>query len=77
MVHRCVWRSKGWYGSSEFPSTPTCEELSGGEFFDFNKQDDEWKYASSYPGNLCGWDYGSERFGGSSQTIVNEEKTLL
>ncbi|NBV57757.1 MAG: hypothetical protein EBR72_08210, partial [Bacteroidetes bacterium] len=44
------------------------------EFFDFNKQDDEWKYAGSYPGNLCGWDYGSERFGGSSQTIVNERE---
>ena len=63
---------KGWYGSSEFPSTPSCSELGNGEFFDFNKQEDEWKYAGSYPGNLCGWDYGSERFGGSSQTIVNE-----
>jgi len=65
---------RGWYGSSEFPSTPSCEELSGGEFFDFNKQDDEWNYAGSYPGNLCGWDYGSDRFGGSSQTIVNERE---
>ena len=63
---------RGWYGSSEFPSTPSCEELSGGEFFNFDKQEDEWMYAGSYPGALCGWDYGSERFGGSSQTIVNE-----
>ena len=63
---------RGWYGSSEFPSTPTCSELGNGEFFDFNKQEDEWKYSGSYPGSLCGWDYGSERFGGSSQTIVNE-----
>ena len=63
---------RGWYGSEEFPSTPTCSELSGGEFFDFDKQDPEWKYAGSLPGRICGWDYGSERFGGSSQTIVNE-----
>lgn len=67
---------RGWYGSSEFPSTPTCEELSGGEFFDFDKQDPEWLYAGSYPGRGCGWDYGSERFGGSSQTIVNEREDL-
>ena len=63
---------RGWYGSEEFPSTPTCSELSGGEYFDFDKQDPEWKYAGSLPGRICGWDYGSERFGGSSQTIVNE-----
>ena len=63
---------RGWYGSEEFPSTPTCAELSGGEYFDFDKQDPEWLYAGSLPGRGCGWDYGSERFGGSSQTIVNE-----
>lgn len=63
---------RGWYGSEEFPSTPTCSELSGGEYFDFDKQDPEWLYAGSLPGRGCGWDYGSERFGGSSQTIVNE-----
>ena len=63
---------RGWYGSEEFPSTPTCAELSGGEFFDFDKQDPEWLYAGSLPGRGCGWDYGSDRFGGSSQTIVNE-----
>jgi outer membrane receptor protein involved in Fe transport len=60
------------YGSGEFPSTPSCSEVSGGEFFNFDKQDPEWNYAGSYPGAFCGWDYGSERFGGSSQTIVNE-----
>ena len=63
---------RGWYGSEEFASTPSCAELSGGEYFDFDKQDDEWLYAGSLPGRGCGWDYGSDRFGGSSQTIVNE-----
>ncbi|MDB3996869.1 TonB-dependent receptor [Gammaproteobacteria bacterium] len=63
---------RGWYGSEEFPSTPSCAELSGGEYFDFDKQDDEWLYSGSLPGRGCGWDYGSDRFGGSSQTIVNE-----
>ena len=63
---------RGWYGSDEFPSTPSCSDLSNGEFFNFNKQDTEWLYNGSYPGAGCGWDYGSERFGGSSQTIVNE-----
>ena len=63
---------RGWYGSEEFPSTPTCSELSGGEYFDFDKQDPEWLYSGSLPGRGCGWDYGSDRFGGSSQTIVNE-----
>ncbi len=63
---------RGWYGSEEFSSTPTCAELSGGEFFDFDKQNPEWLYAGSLPGRGCGWDYGSDRFGGSSQTIVNE-----
>ena len=67
---------RGWYGSEEFPSTPTCSELSGGEWFDFDKQDPEWNYAGSYPGRGCGWDYGSSRFGGSSQTIVNERDDL-
>jgi outer membrane receptor protein involved in Fe transport len=67
---------RGWYGSEELPSTPSCAELSGGEFFDFDKQDPEWLYAGSYPGRGCGWDYGSERFGGSSQTIVNEREDL-
>jgi outer membrane receptor protein involved in Fe transport len=67
---------RGWYGSEEFPSTPSCAELSGGEFFDFDKQNPEWLYAGSYPGRGCGWDYGSERFGGSSQTIVNEREDL-
>jgi outer membrane receptor for ferrienterochelin and colicin len=66
----------GWYGSSEFPSTPTCEGLSGGDFFDFDKQDPEWLYNGSYPGRGCGYDYGSERFGGKSQTIVNERDDL-
>ena len=64
------------YGSGEFPSTPSCSELSGGEFFNFDKQDPEWKYSGSYPGAFCGWDYGSERFGGSSQTIVNERDDM-
>ena len=63
---------RGWYGSEEFASTPSCAELSGGEYFDFDKQDPEWLYDGSLPGRGCGWDYGSERFGGSSQTIVNE-----
>lgn len=63
---------RAWYGSEEFPSTPSCSELGGGEFFDFDKQDPEWLYAGSLPGRGCGWDYGSDRFGGSSQTIVNE-----
>ena len=63
---------RGWYGSEEFASTPSCAELSGGEYFDFDKQDDEWLYSGSLPGRGCGWDYGSDRFGGSSQTIVNE-----
>jgi len=63
---------RGWYGSEEFPSTPSCADLSGGEYFDFDKQDPEWLYNGSLPGRGCGWDYGSERFGGSSQTIVNE-----
>jgi outer membrane receptor protein involved in Fe transport len=67
---------RGWYGSEEFPSTPTCSELSGGEYFDFDKQDPEWLYAGSYPGRGCGWDYGSARFGGSSQTIVNERDDI-
>lgn len=67
---------RGYYGSDEFPSTPTCSELGGGEFFNFNKQDPEWNYAGSYPGAGCGWDYGSDRFGGSSQTIVNEREDL-
>ena len=65
---------RGWYGSDEFPSTPSCSELSNGEFFNFDKQDPEWNYAGSYPGAGCGWDYGSDRFGGSSQTIVNERE---
>ena len=63
---------RAYYGSDEFPSTPSCSDLSNGEFFNFNKQDTEWLYNGSYPGAGCGWDYGSERFGGSSQTIVNE-----
>jgi outer membrane receptor protein involved in Fe transport len=67
---------RSYYGSSEFPGTPSCEELSGGEFFDFDKQDPEWLYAGSMPGRGCGWDYGSERFGGSSQTIVNERDDI-
>ena len=67
---------RGWYGSDEFPSTPSCSDLSNGEFFNFNKQDPEWMYAGSYPGAGCGWDYGSDRFGGSSQTIVNERDDM-
>ena len=67
---------QGWYGNSEFPSTPTCEETGAGEFAVFDKQDPEWLYTGSFPGQGCLWDYGSERFGGSSQTIVNERDDI-
>ena len=67
---------RGFYSADDFPSTPSCSELSGGEFFYFDKDDPEWLYSGSYPGSMCGWDYGSERFGGSSQTIVNERDDI-
>ena len=63
---------RGFYSADDFPSTPSCSDISGGEFFYFDKDDPEWLYGGSFPGSMCGWDYGSERFGGSSQTIVNE-----
>ena len=46
------------------------------DFFDFDKQDPEWLYAGSYPGRYCGHDYGGDRFGGTSNSIVNEREDL-
>lgn len=60
---------KAFYGSQEF-GIP-CSSIDP-SYFDFNKQDPEWKYTGSYPGHYCGYDYGSDRFGGNSQTIGNE-----
>ena len=64
---------RAWYGSEEF-GIP-CNSLSS-DFFDFDKQDPEWLYAGSYPGRYCGHDYGGDRFGGTSQSIVNEREDL-
>jgi len=62
-----------YYGSEEF-GIP-CSTISP-DYFDFDKQDPEWLYAGSYPGRYCGHDYGGDRFGGTSQSIVNEREDL-
>ena len=64
---------RAFYGSEEF-GIP-CTSMSP-DFFNFNKQDDEWNYAGSYPGAGCGHDYGGDRFGGTSQSIVNEREDI-
>ena len=46
------------------------------DYFDFDKQDPEFNYAGSYPGHFCGHDYGGDRFGGTSSSIVNEREDL-
>ena len=62
-----------YYGSEEF-GIP-CSSIDAG-FFDFDKQDPEWLYAGSYPGRYCGHDYGGDRFGGTSPSMVNEREDL-
>jgi len=64
---------RAYYGSEEF-GIP-CSDISP-DFFDFDKQDPEWLYAGSYPGHYCGHDYGGDRFGGTSSSIVNEREDL-
>jgi outer membrane receptor protein involved in Fe transport len=64
---------RAYYGSEEF-GIP-CSSMSP-DFFDFDKQDPEWLYAGSYPGRYCGHDYGGDRFGGTSNSIVNEREDL-
>ena len=39
------------------------------DFFDFDKQVAEYNYRGSYPGHMCGHDYGSDRFGGTSAEV--------
>ena len=58
-----------FYGSEEF-GTP-CSDIDS-TYFNFDKQDPEFNYRGSYPGYYCAYDYGSDRFGGNSQTIGNE-----
>jgi hypothetical protein len=58
---------RAYYGSEEF-GIP-CTDISP-DFFDFDKQDPEWLYNGSYPGHYCGHDYGGDRFGGTSSSIV-------
>ena len=60
-----------YFGSEEF-GIP-CKSLSK-SFFDFDKQDPEYNYSGSYPGHMCGHDYGSDRFGGTSATMSNERE---
>ena len=38
------------------------------------KQDPEWNYGGSYPGAGMWYDYGGERFGGNSPSMVNERE---
>ena len=57
-----LWISGVWYSCSDIDST----------YFNFDKQDPEFNYRGSYPGYYCAYDYGSDRFGGNSQTIGNE-----
>ena len=64
---------RAYYGSEEF-GIP-CSDISP-DFFDFDKQDPEWLYNGSYPGHYCGHDYGGDRFGGTSSSIVNEREDL-
>ena len=64
---------RAYYGSEEF-GIP-CTDISP-DFFDFDKQDPEWLYRGSYPGHYCGHDYGGDRFGGTSSSIVNEREDL-
>ena len=67
---------RGFYSADDIPGVGSCSDLSNGEFFNFDKQDPEWLYTGSFPGSMCGWDYGSSRYGGSSQTIVNERDDI-
>ena len=60
-----------YFGSEEF-GIP-CSSMSP-DFFDFDKQVAEYNYTGSYPGHMCGHDYGSERFGGTSATMSNERE---
>ena len=62
-----------YYGSEEF-GIP-CTTLNS-DFFDFDKQVPEYGYTGSYPGHMCGHDYGSEQFGGSSATMRNEREDM-
>ncbi|MDC3302425.1 TonB-dependent receptor [Gammaproteobacteria bacterium] len=64
---------RAFYGSEEF-GIP-CSTISP-DFFDFDKQDPEFNYTGSYPGHFCGHDYGGDRFGGTSSSIVNEREDL-
>jgi len=60
-----------FYGSEEF-GIP-CTTVSP-DFFDFDKQVAEYGYTGSYPGHMCGHDYGSSKFGGTSATMSNERE---
>ena len=60
-----------YFGSEEF-GIP-CSSMSP-DFFDFDKQVAEYNYRGSYPGHMCGHDYGSDRFGGTSATMSNERE---
>ncbi|MFL2720900.1 MAG: TonB-dependent receptor domain-containing protein [Gammaproteobacteria bacterium] len=62
---------RAFYGLEEF-GIP-CNSLDPA-YFNFVKQDPEWNYSGSYPGAGCGMDYGSERFGGNSPSMVNERE---
>ena len=64
---------RAYYGSEEF-GIP-CSSISP-DYFDFDKQDPEWLYNGSYPGHYCGHDYGGDRFGGTSPSMVNEREDL-
>ena len=64
---------RAYYGSEEF-GIP-CTSISP-DYFDFDKQDPEWLYTGSYPGHYCGHDYGGDRFGGTSPSMVNEREDL-
>jgi len=64
---------RAYYGSEEF-GIP-CSTISP-DYFDFDKQEAEWLYTGSYPGHYCGHDYGGDRFGGTSSSIVNEREDL-
>jgi outer membrane receptor protein involved in Fe transport len=64
---------RAYYGSEEF-GIP-CSTISP-DYFDFDKQEAEWLYNGSYPGHYCGHDYGGDRFGGTSSSIVNEREDL-
>jgi outer membrane receptor protein involved in Fe transport len=64
---------RAYYGSEEF-GIP-CSTISP-DYFDFDKQEAEWLYNGSYPGHYCGHDYGGDRFGGTSSSIVNEREDI-